>query len=468
MATDLSSSATKTKPGLNDTKASRRDVKVPKGTRDFDPMQMAIREKVFGIVTGVFKRHGGVALDTPVFELKETLMGKYGEDSKLIYDLADQGGELSSLRYDLTVPFARYLATKKLTSMRRYHIAKVYRRDNPARGRYREFYQCDFDIAGQYDSMVPDFEILKVLTEILDKLDIGDYQVKLNHRRLLDGMLEICGVPPEKFRIICSAIDKLDKLAWEDVKKEMVQDKGLTEEVADKIGNLVQKKGKPLELLAELTKEDSAFCGNPSSEQALAELKQLFTYLDVAKCLDCFVFDLSLARGLDYYTGVIFEAVFVGTVKMGSIAAGGRYDDLVGMFSGVQVPSVGMSLGIERVFTIMEEQASKLMVRKTQTQVLVLGIGKTLWSEVIAIGSELWQLEIATEFKCVAPGKIKKNLSDASEKDGIPLVVLVGQDELNQGIVKVKDMAAKQEEEVRRDNLAANLLTRVKALQPGL
>ncbi|MCO5577936.1 hypothetical protein L7F22_031772 [Adiantum nelumboides] len=462
MATDRSSGAMEaTVKAKSDSKASRREVKVPKGTRDFDPLQMAIREKVFGIVTGVFKRHGGVALDTPVFELKETLMGKYGEDSKLIYDLADQGGELSSLRYDLTVPFARYLATKKLNGMRRYHIAKVYRRDNPARGRYREFYQCDFDIAGTYDLMVPDFEVLKVLTEILDKLDIGDYEVKLNHRRLLDGMLEICGVPAEKFRTICSAIDKLDKLTWDDVRKEMVHDKGLTEEVADKIGNLVKRKGRPMELLDELMKEDSPFRGNAASEQALAELKQLFTYMDMGKCLNRFVFDLSLARGLDYYTGVIFEAVFIGTVKMGSIAAGGRYDDLVGMFSGSKVPSVGMSLGIERVFAIMEEQASQLSVRKTQTQVLVIGIGKTLWNMAIGIATELWHLEIATEFRCVAPGKIKKQLSEASEKEGIPWVVLVGQDELNMGIVKVKNMAENHEEEVRRDKLAAELQAKI-------
>ncbi|KAH7301584.1 hypothetical protein KP509_23G033300 [Ceratopteris richardii] len=421
---------------------------------------MAIREKVFGIVTGVFKRHGGVAIDTPVFELKETLTGKYGEDSKLIYDLADQGGELSSLRYDLTVPFARYLATKKLTSMRRYHIAKVYRRDNPARGRFREFYQCDFDIAGQYELMVPDFEILKIATELLDKLNIGSYEVKLNHRRLLDGMLEICGVPAEKFRTICSSIDKLDKLPWEDVKKE-VQDKGLSEEAADKIGTLVVKRGKPLELLEELMRDDSPFRGNAASEQALSEMKQLFSYMEVGKCLDRYVFDLSLARGLDYYTGVIFEAVFTGTVKMGSIAAGGRYDDLVGMFSGLQVPAVGMSLGIERVFAIMEEQSSQVAVRKTQTDVLVLGIGKSLWNVVIAIANELWELEIGTEFKCVAPGKIKKNLSDASDKDCIPWVVLVGQDELDQGVVKLRNMSEKIEEEISRDGLAAIIQTRI-------
>lgn len=143
------------------------------------------------------------------------LTGKYGEDSKLIYDLKDQGGEILSLRYDLTVPLARYLAMSKISSIKRYHIAKVYRRDNPAmtRGRYREFYQCDFDIAGTYDAMIPDAECVKVVSEILSGLDIGDYVIKLNHRMLLDGMFEACGVPADKFRSICSAVDKLDKVS---------------------------------------------------------------------------------------------------------------------------------------------------------------------------------------------------------------------------------------------------------------
>ncbi|KAL8550557.1 hypothetical protein ACS0TY_009110 [Phlomoides rotata] len=201
---------------------SRRLPKLPKGTRDFAKEQMAVREKAFAIIVEVFKRHGAMSLDTPAFELRETLMGKYGEDSKLIYDLADQGGELCSLRYDLTVPFARYVAMNGLTSFKRYQIAKVYRRDNPSKGRYREFYQCDLDIAGQFEKMGPDFEIIKILTELLDELDIGDYEVKLNHRKLLDGMLAICGVPQEKFRTICSSIDKLDKQSFEQIKKEMV------------------------------------------------------------------------------------------------------------------------------------------------------------------------------------------------------------------------------------------------------
>ncbi|NIG61851.1 histidine--tRNA ligase, cytoplasmic isoform X1 [Pontoporia blainvillei] len=182
---------------------------------------MAVREKVFDVIISCFKRHGAEVIDTPVFELKETLTGKYGEDSKLIYDLKDQGGELLSLRYDLTVPFARYLAMNKLTNIKRYHIAKVYRRDNPAmtRGRYREFYQCvsmgagwDFDIAGQFDPMIPDAECLKIMCEILSSLQIGDFLVKVNDRRILDGTFAVCGVPDSKFRTICSSVDKLDKV----------------------------------------------------------------------------------------------------------------------------------------------------------------------------------------------------------------------------------------------------------------
>lgn len=149
-----------------------------------------------------------------IFNLQEVLTGKYGEDSKLIYDLKDQGGEILSMRYDLTVPLARYLAMNKISSIKRYHIAKVYRRDNPAmtRGRYREFYQCDFDIAGTYDPMLADAECVKIVAEVLDTLDIGDYVIKLNHRQLLDGMFEACGVPASSFRAICSAVDKLDKV----------------------------------------------------------------------------------------------------------------------------------------------------------------------------------------------------------------------------------------------------------------
>lgn len=165
---------------------------------------MEIRAKVMDTIRGVFRRHGAVEIDTPVFEEKETLMGKYGEDSKLIYDLADQGGEILALRYDLTVPFARFLAVHQVGNIKRFHIAKVYRRDNPVvtKGRYREFYQCDFDIAGSYGAMISDADVLAVGVEIYRALEIGDFMIKVNHRELLDSMMEICGVPPAKIRTI--------------------------------------------------------------------------------------------------------------------------------------------------------------------------------------------------------------------------------------------------------------------------
>ncbi|CAK9858301.1 unnamed protein product [Sphagnum jensenii] len=443
--------------------------KIAKGTRDFGPKQMAVREKAFDIIAGVFKRHGAVALDTPVFELRETLMGKYGEDTKLIYDLADQGGELLSLRYDLTVPFARYLAMNKIDKLKRYHIARVYRRDNPAKGRYREFYQCDFDIAGSdYPQMVPDFEVLKVLTELLDELDIGDYQVKLNHRRLLDGMLEICGVPATKFRSICSAIDKLDKLDWKDVKKEMVEEKGLSEETADKIGTLVDMKGEPMAVLEKLEREGSPFLENAGSKSALKELGTLFHYLQKANCLHRISFDLSLARGLDYYTGVIYEAVFKGstsssseTGQFGSIAAGGRYDNLVGMFSRQPVPAVGVSLGIERVFAIMEQQlqdGSRQGIRETHTQVVVLGTGEGLMDFIIALVAELWAVDMKAEFACCTPRNLGKQIGSAgSEERQIPYAVIISPDDFEKGVVQLKILATKQQREVARDKIVHEL-----------
>nr|GMC77343.1 histidine--tRNA ligase, cytoplasmic [Ipomoea batatas] len=436
---------------------SRRLPKIPKGTRDFAKEQMAIREKAFSVIVEVFERHGATALDTPVFELRETLMGKYGEDSKLIYDLADQGGELCSLRYDLTVPFARYAAMNGITSFKRYQIAKVYRRDNPSKGRYREFYQCDFDIAGQFEKMGPDFEVVRILTELLNELDIGDYEVKLNHRRLLDGMLAICGVPQEKFRTICSSIDKLDKQSFEQIKKEMVGEKGLSEEAADKIGTFVKERGSPLELLQKLKQEGSEFLENSESVLALDELEILFKALDKSKCINKVVFDLSLARGLDYYTGVIFEAVFKGATQVGSIAAGGRYDNLIGMFGTKQVPAVGISLGIERVFNIMEQLHKDKEVRASKTQVLVsiLGDDLNLASE---IASELWDAKLKAEF--LVNKRVTKHFDRAKESK-IPWIVIVGERELSEGIVKLKDVSAAKEYPVPRNNLVEELRNRL-------
>ncbi|XP_004609993.1 histidine--tRNA ligase, cytoplasmic [Sorex araneus] len=446
-------------------------LKTPKGTRDYSPRQMAVREKVFDVIISCFKRHGAEVIDTPVFELKETLTGKYGEDSKLIYDLKDQGGELLSLRYDLTVPFARYLAMNKLTNIKRYHIAKVYRRDNPAmtRGRYREFYQCDFDIAGQFDPMIPDAECLKIMCEILSSLQIGDFLIKVNDRRILDGMFAICGVPDSKFRTICSSVDKLDKVSWEEVKNEMVGEKGLAPEVADSIGVYVQQHG-GVSLVDQLL-QDSKLSQNKQALEGLGDLKLLFEYLTLFGVADKISFDLSLARGLDYYTGVIYEAVLLQTparegeepLGVGSVAAGGRYDGLVGMFDpkGRKVPCVGLSVGVERIFSIVEQRLEALeeKVRTTETQVLVASAQKKLLEERLKLAAELWDAGIKAELLYKKNPKLLNQLQYC-EETGIPLVAIIGEQELKEGVIKLRSVASREEVDVRREDLVDEIKRR--------
>ena len=436
-------------------------LKCPKGTRDAEPHQMRIRDRAFRLVTGIFQRHGAVAIDTPVFELKETLTGKYGEDSKLIYDLADQGGEICALRYDLTVPFARYCAEHGVDHIKRYHIARVYRRDQPAmaKGRYREFFQTDFDIAGHYARMVPDSECVKVATEVLDALPIGGYVIKLNHRLLIDGIMEVCGVPEDKHRTICSAIDKLDKEQWDVVKKEMIG-KGLTEAVADHIGTYVTKhKGEPRAVL-DVVRKDALLSKSAKAVQAFDDLTLLFDYLTALRCIHRVSFDLSLARGLDYYTGLIYEAVLTsGTSSLGSIAAGGRYDGLVGMFSGKEVPAVGISIGIERIFTLLEEdekrqsEARKSVVRKNDTAVLVCSVGPALLTRRMDTCAQLWAAGVNAEYVFDVEPSAKKQM-DVAVKGGVPIVLWLGEAEEKDGVVKVKNMTRKDDERrVAKDEL---------------
>jgi histidyl-tRNA synthetase len=445
---------------------------IAKGTRDFGPEQMEIREHCFSTIRQVFKRHGAVEIDTPVFETRETLMGKYGEEGgKLIYDLADQGGELLSLRYDLTVPFARYLAANGLENLKRFHIARVYRRDNPAmnKGRFREFYQCDFDVAGSFSPMIPDAEVLTVAKEILSSLPIGPFTIKLNHRCLLDACLEIAGVPSSLFRPICSAIDKLDKEPWEGVKTEMIQDKGLSEAVADKIGEMVQFHGEPMALLAQLKSESSPFFGHKEANAALDQVGLLFSYLQAFDALSAFTFDLSLARGLDYYTGVIYEAVLLDpAIGVGSIAAGGRYDNLVGMFSpsNTKVPCVGVSIGLERVFAIMEAIAAKeaaakgAIIQRTPVSILVGSIPSKRYAmalERMKLCNLLWSNGFSAEMTYAADPKLIKQVTQAAESN-VPYMVILAEDELDRGELQIKVMATHTALTIKAPELIQTLL----------
>ena len=417
-----------------------------------------------------------------MFELKEILSGKYGEDSKLIYDLADQGGEICSLRYDLTVPFARWLAMNtSIQSIKRYHIAKVYRRDQPAmtKGRMREFYQCDFDIAGVYDPMLPDAEIIRITCEIFQALGWeGKFTIKMNHRKILDGIFQVCGVPTDKLRAISSAVDKLDKSPWTEVRREMTEDKGLEAEVADRIGEYVTLKGSR-ELLERLQK-DEKLSTNESAKAGLADMDLLFTYLKTFEVLDQVSFDMSLARGLDYYTGVIYEVVTEGSapqtsegqstgkresrpkkhtdadedrsndpsIGVGSVAAGGRYDNLVSMFSGKQqIPCVGISFGVDRIFSITKQRlaadTSAAAIRTNEVDVFVMAFGGKgfdgLLPQRMAVAKRLWDAGIKAEFSWKVKPKLPQQFK-AAEANGVPFAIILGDEELAAGKCKIKEM----------------------------
>ncbi len=451
----------------------------------------------------------------PVFELKDILTGKYGEDSKLIYDLKDQGGEICSLRYDLTVPFARWLAmNSSIQNIKRYHIAKVYRRDQPAmtKGRMREFYQCDFDIAGTYDPMLPDAEIIRITCEIFEALGWkGKYTIKLNHRKILDGIFQVCGVPTDKLRTISSAVDKLDKSPWEEVRREMTEDKGLDGEVADRIGEYCVRKG-GRDLLDQLQK-DATFTENQSAKEGLADMQLLFTYLDAFSVLDRVSFDLSLARGLDYYTGVIYEVITEGsapqtkegqeiqrtgkkeakpnkhasnidgdedrsndpTVGVGSVAAGGRYDNLVADFSKKQqIPCVGISFGVDRIFSITKQRlaadASAASIRMNEVDVYVMAFGgkgfEGLLAERMEVAKRLWDAGIKAEFSWKVKPKLPAQFK-AAETNGVPFAIILGDDELAAGKCKIKEMglpdghAEKDGVLIEMANLETEVKTRV-------
>lgn len=470
-------------------------LKTPKGTKDWDGKDMVIRQRLFDTITDVFKRHGGVTIDTPVFELREILAGKYGEDSKLIYNLEDQGGEITSLRYDLTVPFARYVAMNGVQQIKRYHIAKVYRRDQPAmtKGRMREFYQCDFDIAGTYDAMVPDAECLSIVVEVLTGLKIDGFTIKLNHRKILDGIFTFCGVPEDKVRTISSAVDKLDKLPWEDVRKEMVADKGLDGAIADRIGEYVRLKGSVAEMIARL--EADALMENPLAKAGLDDMKTALPYFEAYDIAGRISFDLSLARGLDYYTGLIYEVVTAQSappapadgekkrrgkkaddddnsehVGVGSVAAGGRYDRLVGMFATKKngdIPCVGISFGIERLFSVLKASQTYEHLRPAATQVFVMAFGGgPQWTgflpERMRVAKLLWTAGVEAEFVYKQKPKPQKQF-EAAERSGCPLGVILGQDEFARGEVKVKVLGQGEQADQGADVKLEDLAEYVKA-----
>jgi histidyl-tRNA synthetase len=400
-------------------------VHLPKGTRDLLPQQMNNRLHVIQTARGVFERFGFEPLETPAFERIETLMGKYGDEGdKLIYRILKRGeggqrGEVDlALRYDLTVPLARVMAMNPGIPLpfKRYQIQPVWRADRPQKGRYREFYQCDVDIVGT-ESRLAEAECLAVVYTVLHELGFADFTIRLNDRRMLRGMAEAIGaIEAENSMLV--AIDKLDKLGREGVAKEL-HERDFSE-------------GQVLQIFAMLDGEPI-----PGTEHIEDELSQLVANARVLGVADGFIqLDRTLARGLDYYTGPVFETV-VNEPKIGSISGGGRYDELIGMFSGKPVPAVGVALGLERIIVVMEE-LGMLPAQASRIEVFVARFGDETDAATMALVNELRSSGICTRMS-FKTGKLGKQLKSA-DRLGIPWVVIVGPEEAASGQVQLKHL----------------------------
>jgi len=429
---------------------------IPKGTRDFSPAEMTRRNYIFDTIKSVFRLYGFQPIETPAMENLSTLMGKYGEEGdKLLFKVLNSGDFAAGLtdedllernsirltnkisekglRYDLTVPFARFVVQYRNDisfPFKRYQIQPVWRADRPQKGRYREFYQCDVDIVGS-DSLLNEAELVQIVDDVFGRLNINTL-LKVNNRKILAGIAETIG---EKERIvdITVAIDKLDKIGLEKVNGELLE-KGISQAAVDKLQPILHLSGTTAEKLDQLT---SAIAGSETGQKGIDEVRSLFAYLDAIQLNTEVELDLTLARGLNYYTGAIFE-VKAKDVSIGSICGGGRYDDLTGIFGMPGVSGVGISFGADRIYDVMNQL--QLFPQETidSTKVLFVNFGGKEETYCLPIVSQLRKAGINTE---IFPdqAKMKKQMSWANQKN-IPFVALVGEQEMEQGKINLKNM----------------------------
>lgn len=433
-----------------------------KGTRDFSPLEMERRNFIFNTLKGVFRKFGYSEIQTPSFENLATLTGKYGEEGdKLIFKILNSGDYLSkvspdvwtqrnsnklipqisekALRYDLTVPFARYVVMHQndiTLPFKRFQIQPVWRADRPQRGRYREFYQCDVDVVGS-DSLLNEAEFVLIYWEALQALGLKDFTVKINNRKILTGIAEVIG-KPELIVDMTVAIDKLDKIGLDGVNKELLE-RGFTIADLEVLKPIILLEGNNVDKLDSLKKVLSS---SERGMQGIAEIESVFAYLEAfkvdRKLLDSgVVVDITLARGLNYYTGCIFE-VKTNEVVMGSIGGGGRYDDLTGMFGLKNLTGVGVSFGADRIYDVLEELDLFPSTAIASSKILIVNFDKALEYYCIALLTSLRQEGIAVELYPTAV-KLKKQMSYADTKK-IPYVLLVGEEEVESGILTLKNM----------------------------
>jgi len=417
---------------------------IPKGFRDFLPEKKIIRQQIIDHIRSIFETYGFVPLETPCLEYAETLEGKYGEEGdRLIYKFLDRGGRAVALRYDLTIPLCRVISMypELVKPFKCYQIAPVWRADKPQKGRFREFYQCDIDIIGA-SSVLADAELMSIMYAVLTKLGITNFTIHINHRKLLNAIAVSAGIRDNEVTTFLRSLDKLDKVGKETVSGEL-KEKGISANSIERAFAIIEEAGTSDNHKAFLEKINSLIQGTAGGEQGVSELMIIREALEAQDIPErCYCFDLSLARGLDYYTGPVFETR-VETPRVGSITGGGRYDNLIGMFCKTPYPATGTSFGLERLIAVLEEMAGQ-DTRQSKTQVLVALFDKSLLGETVRVAKMLRDAGINTEIYFEAD-KLKKQLTYASNKS-IPLVVILGSDEFKNGTVALRNMHLGQQE----------------------
>ena len=440
---------------------------IPKGTRDFSPAEMMRRQYIFNTISSVFRTYGFAPLETPAMENLSTLLGKYGDEGdKLLFKILNSGDYAAGLdaealrsaskicekglRYDLTVPFARYVVQHQgeiAFPFKRYQIQPVWRADRPQKGRYREFYQCDVDVIGSR-SLLNEVELIGIVEEVFKRLGIG-VTLKINNRKILYGIAEIMG-HSDKMVDITVAIDKLEKIGMENVKAEL-RERGIEDEAITKLQPILELKGSTAEKITTLRK---LLLSSPMGQLGIHEISSVFDYVERQGIALPIELDLSLARGLNYYTGAIFE-VKANDFAIGSICGGGRYDNLTGIFGMPDVSGVGISFGADRIYDVMVGLNLFPSEVDFATKALFVNLGTEEETVALTALRAVRNAGISAEIYPDA-GKMKKQMEYANRRN-IPYVVIIGGNEIAEGRATVKDMRSGEQSSVPLDNIAQAL-----------
>lgn len=436
----------------------------PKGTRDFSPGEMMKRDFIFDTIKKVFRLYGYQPLETPAMENLSTLLGKYGEEGdKLLFRILNSGNFLASvsdndllgretgrvssqicergLRYDLTVPFARYVVQHRdeiVFPFKRYQIQPVWRADRPQKGRYREFFQCDADVIGS-DSLLNEYELIRIIDDIFNRLKIA-IVIKINNRKILSGIAEIMN-ESARMTDITVAIDKIDKIGPEAVNEEL-KSKGISDEAVRKLQPVIKLKGNTSEKLSSLEK---ILDGSVTGMKGIEELRSLFSFIGSTRLSGEAELDLTLARGLDYYTGAIIE-VKSKDVSIGSICGGGRYDDLTGVFGMDGVSGVGVSFGADRIYDVLSQLNLFDETIVPGTQVLILNFGEKEIAYALKIRDMLTDIPVSSEIYPDAV-RLKKQMSYADSRK-IPYIIIAGEEEIRNDQVTLKIMSSGEQKKI--------------------